>query len=107
MDVDDVADVGKHFPGLHEPTISEKLFNRVQRVRRKRAHERGKAPRKSRVFPVTRGAGYTGCRFAMRGNSASGYRYLGDPATDQDRNCDQRQVRAQGVEDALGDLLRA
>jgi site-specific DNA recombinase len=96
----------EHFPGLHEPIISDELFERVQQVRRRRASERGKAPRKSRVYPLTGVARCARCGWPMRGSSASGYRYYRDPAADQGRDCDQLQVRAQDAEDALGDLLR-
>jgi DNA invertase Pin-like site-specific DNA recombinase len=97
---------GEHYPGVHEPIISEELFNRVQDARAARYHGQGtSAPTKSRVYPLTGVARCARCDNPMRGSSSSGLRYYRDPARDQCRDCDQGLVRSVEAEDAVGEHL--
>jgi len=99
---------GEWFPGLHEPIISRELFERVQAVRARRRGRTGVSARKnSRVYPLSGVARCARCGHPMRGSWASGRRYYRDPARDQGRECDQRMVRADDAEDALGAFLQS
>jgi site-specific DNA recombinase len=93
------------YEGRHEAIITEELFDRVQKMRRRRAVS-ATAPRTSRAYPLTGVARCARCGGRMRGSSASGLRYYRDPARDQGRECDQGMVRAREAEDALGAFLR-
>jgi len=96
------------YPGQHEAIIPADLFERCQEVRRRRARQRGTSARdNSREYPLTGLAQCARCGGRMRGTaSACGTRYYRDPARQQGRECDQRMVRAEDAEDALGDFLR-
>jgi len=98
----------KWYSGLHEPTISREPFERVQAIRAQRRKRVGVTARKgSRVYPLSGVARCARCGWRMRGSSAGDTRYYRDPARDQGRDCNQRQVRAEEAEEALGDFLAA
>ncbi len=98
---------GECFEGLHEPIVSEGLFNSVQEVRRRRRGAVGVSARKgSRDYPLSGLARCARCGWPMRGASASGKRYYRDPARDQGRECDQRMVSAEEAEEALGAFMQ-
>lgn len=97
---------GEWYPGLHEPIISRELFERVQAIRAQRRKRVGVSARKgSRVYPLSGVTRCARCGWPMRGSSSGGTRYYRDPARDQGRDCNQRQVRAEEAERALGDFL--
>jgi site-specific DNA recombinase len=98
---------GQWSEGVHEPIISEELFNRAQRARRRRRRKGSYcANTTSRVYPLTGVARCARCGGKIRGANSAGYRYYRDPARDKGLDCDQRMVSAIKAEDALGDFLR-
>ncbi len=98
---------GQWYPGVHEPIIPDDLFEQCQEIRRRRRRKVGTTARKgSRVYPLTGVAQCARCGGRMRGAYISGRRYYRDPARQQGRECDQRMVRADDAEEALGDFLR-
>jgi site-specific DNA recombinase len=98
---------GKWFEGVHEPIISEELFNQAQRARRRRRCKGSYcANTTSRVYPLTGVARCARCGGKIRGANSAGYRYYRDPARDKGLDCDQGMVSAIKAEDALGDFLR-
>jgi len=98
---------GQWYPGVHEPIITEALFERVQAARRRRRRKVGTTARRgSRVYPLSGIARCARCGGPLRGCSISGKRYYRDPARDQARDCDQRMTRADDAEAALGEFLR-
>jgi site-specific DNA recombinase len=105
--VGEVQYKGEWYPGVHEAIISEELFERCQEVRRQRAPKRGTTARKgSRVYPLTGVAYCARCGEGLRGSYTGGRRYYRDPARQKGRDCDQRMVRAEEAEGALGSFLR-
>ena len=104
----EVSYKGESFPGLHEPIITEALFEQAQTARRsRRANSSVKARKDSRVFILAGLAYCARCKTKMRGWSSTGYRYYKDPAHDRMVDCDQLLVRADKAEAAIGDYLRA
>jgi site-specific DNA recombinase len=98
---------GQWFEGVHEPIISEELFNRAQRARRRRRYKRShSANAASRVYPLTGVARCARCGGKVRGANSAGYRYYRDPARDKGLDCDQKMISADKTEDALGAFLR-
>jgi len=103
----EVAYKDEWFSGQHEAIVSDELFERCQAARRGQRRSTGKtAPKSSRVYPLTGLARCARCGGPMRGSGIRGRRYYRDPARDQGRSCDQRMVRAEEAEDALGDFLQ-
>jgi site-specific DNA recombinase len=95
------------YPGQHEAIISEGLFNRCQAVRRQRRAKVGTTACKgSRIYPLTGLAQCARCGGRMRGSAIGDQRYYRDPARQQGRECDQRMIKADDAEGALGDFLR-
>jgi site-specific DNA recombinase len=98
---------GEWYPGKHEPIIAEELFDRCQKARKRRRRKTGTTARaNSRVYALSGLARCARCGWPMRGSASARQRYYRDPAHDQGRDCDQRQVRADEAEDAVGDFLR-
>ncbi len=98
---------GTWYEGVHEPIISEELFNRAQEARRRRRSKIGTtAPDTSREYPLTGVAQCARCATRMRGANSSGYRYYRDPAREKGIECKQRMILADDAEGALGDFLR-
>lgn len=98
---------GKWFEGVHEPIISEELFNQAQRARRRRRRKGSYCANvTSRVYPLTGVARCARCGGKIRGANSAGYRYYRDPARDKGLDCAQGMVSAIKAEDALGDFLR-
>ena len=105
--VGEVSYKGEWFPGQHEAIVSDELFERCQAARRSRRHRPGTtAPKSSRAYPLTGLARCARCGGRMRGNSVRAHRYYRDPARDRGQECDQRMVKADEAEDALGDFLQ-
>jgi site-specific DNA recombinase len=97
---------GKWYEGVHEAIISEGLFNRAQKARRRRCKKTGTTARNtSREYPLTGVVKCARCGGRMRGVNSKGYRYYRDPARERGLECDQRMVMADGAEAALGDFL--
>jgi len=95
------------FPARQDPIISEELFARCQEVRRRRGqHKAGTTARQgSRDYPLTGIACCARCGGRLRGAFISGKSYYRDLAREQGRACDQRMVRADLAEAALGGFL--
>ena len=104
--VGEVQYKGVWHEGVHEPIISQDLFDRCQEIRRKRKRKTGTTARSgSRVYPLTGIALCARCKRRIRGSFASGRRYYRDPSRQQGGDCDQRMVRADDAEAALGAFL--
>jgi len=98
---------GEWYPGVHEPILHAELFDRCQEVRRRRRGKLGTTARaNSRVYALAGLAHCARCGWPMRGSSSARFRYYRDPAHDQGRDCDQRQVNADAAEHAIGNYLR-
>jgi site-specific DNA recombinase len=94
-------------PGQHEPIVSDELFDRCQNARKRRRRNLGtRARADSRIYALSGLARCARCGWPMRGSGNAKRRYYRDPARDQGRDCQQRQVRAEEAEDAVGDFLR-
>ncbi len=95
------------FPARHDPIIPDDLFERCEEVRRRRGqHKAGTTARQgSRDYPLTGIAGCARCGGRLRGAFVSGKSYYRDLAREQGRACDQRMVRADLAEAALGGFL--
>ena len=100
-------DQSKTIKGLHEPLISEDLFDRVQQIRKLRARHRNPGRPSNRY--VLRGIAYCErCKAKMHGQGTGRH---GEPryycstrrATGE---CDQPLVRAADVETQLADFLK-
>lgn len=97
---------GEWFPGQHEPIVSQELFDRCQKVREQRRRKLGTTARNgSRVYALAGIARCARCGWPMRGSSSAKRRYYRDPASDQGRDCRQRQVNAEEAENAVGGYL--
>jgi len=95
------------FPARQDPIIAEELFTRCEEVRRRRGqHKAGTTARQgSRDYPLTGIACCARCGGRLRGAFVSGKSYYRDIAREQGRACDQRMVRADLAEAALGGFL--
>jgi hypothetical protein len=97
---------GEWYEGVHEPIISEELFNRAQEARQRQRKKTGTtAPNTSREYPLTGVVRCAWCSGRMRGANSKGYRYYRDPARERGLECGQRMVLADSAEEALGDFL--
>jgi site-specific DNA recombinase len=103
-----VAYKDEWFPGQHEAIISDALFERCQAARRKRRRSTSKSTSHSgHVYPLTGLARCARCRGPLRGSSSQTYRYYRDPARDRGETCEQRMIKAEEAENALGDVLQS
>ncbi len=95
------------FPARQDPIVSDELFERCAEVRRRRGqHKAGTTARQgSRDYPLTGIACCARCGGRLRGAFVSGKSYYRDIAREQGRTCDQRMVRADLAEAALGGFL--
>ena len=95
------------FPAQQDAIISADLFERCEEVRRRRGqHRAGTTARQgSRDYPLTGIACCARCGGRLRGAYVSGKSYYRDIAREQGRACDQRMVRADLAEAALGGFL--
>ncbi len=95
------------FPAQQDAIISADLFERCEEVRRRRGqHRAGTTARQgSRDYPLTGIACCARCGGRLRGAYVSGKSYYRDIAHEQGRACDQRMVRADLAEAALGGFL--
>ncbi len=95
------------FPARHDPIISDELFAHCQEVRLRRGqHKAGTTARQgSRDYPLTGIVRCARCGGRLRGTYVSGKSYYRDLAREQGRVCEQRMVRADLAEAALGGFL--
>ena len=95
------------FPARQDSIIAEELFARCEEVRRRRGqHKAGTTARQgSRDYPLTGIACCARCGGRLRGAFVGGKSYYRDIAREQGRTCDQRMVRADVAEAALGRFL--
>jgi site-specific DNA recombinase len=99
---------GQRHRGVHQAIISQELFDLCEKVRASRRHRRGiQARSDSKPYPLSGLARCARCGGVMRGSysSVSRQRYYRDPAKERGQTCDQRMVRAERAEEALGDFL--
>lgn len=99
---------GEWYPGIHEPLISAELFDACTAVRQRRSKRHGTtAPATSRVYILTGIGRCARCGEHLRGtySSCSQRRYYRDPSRQKAGACDQRQIRADEAEAALGTFL--
>ena len=100
---------GQWYPGVHEPLVSQDVFDRCQAVREKRRVKVGTSARDaSREYLLTGIAKCARCGGHMRGDYSmtNQKRYYRDPARQRGQECDQRMVGADGAENAVGNWLR-
>ncbi|MEO1663864.1 MAG: recombinase family protein [Chloroflexota bacterium] len=95
--------------GSHEPIISEELFDRALKARKKRAGGRGtnRSPGKRNVYPLSSIMICAECGTPWRGKLMRQTRYYRDPAFDLGRACemDPKTVRADDLEDQIAQIL--
>ncbi|HDQ70666.1 MAG TPA: recombinase family protein [Chloroflexi bacterium] len=99
---------GDLLPGLHEPIISQELFDRCQEVRAShRRAPRSHSPR-FRTYVLNRILYCVRCGETIRAQSCRGYRYYRDVTNSRGLHCPDSgtTVRAETVEDEIGAILR-
>lgn len=108
----EVSYKGATFPGLHEPIISQQLFDRAQAARRSRRsnhsyHANKVRGKTGRIYILAGLAHCARCGGILRAWASNSYQYYRDPAHDRMIDCHQLLIRADRVEAALGDYLRS
>lgn len=99
------------YPGAHEPTISSELWDRVQRSRRRRYREKGRASRKhDHLLQSLLFCCHCGLVLHSEASSNEGaeYGYYRDSAGKKGQSCPVagRRVRAEVMDDQVEKLVR-
>jgi DNA invertase Pin-like site-specific DNA recombinase len=96
---------GEWFAGRHPAAIEPEPWQRLQAMRAARAVRPDHAKITSRPYPLTAVLYCAECGRGMRGNHTRGYRYYRDTGRDHGLSCAQKAVRAEVLEEQLGDYI--
>lgn len=92
----------EYFPGLHEPLISKKLFDRVQTVLASRLSKSGPSGRLSEIFLFRRLLVCKSCRHLLIGERQKGHNYY----RCHTKTCPQKSIREEKVRTSIRSTLR-
>ena len=95
---------GKHYHGVHEPLITQDLFDRIQAVLTEKGQRRTGQQKHAWAFQELISCGHCGCAFVAE---IKKQRYVYYHCTGNKGRCPEKYVREEDIATQFGEALRA